>query len=259
MKITKTTHPPTVSFRSYASSALSYIGAMLCSNHALLFVSYPVQVVTKACKPIPVLLMGTFLLRRKYGLLKYAAVLLITIGIIAFMYKPNPSSQDSTAFGLLLLFASLLCDGFTGPLQERLMRGDQVPSLCLMQSCNLWAAFYMLIVLVFQTTASLALQFCIQHPEVIIDIALFSFSSAMGQIFIYEVVATFGALVLSIVTTTRKFFTLMLSLLWYGHTLTSQQWIGVALVFCGLTVDMLLPYISQLRRMEVRRHKNRGI
>ena len=104
-----------------------------------------------------------------------------------------------------------------------------------------------ILVLVFQTTASLALQFCIQHPEVIIDIALFSFSSAMGQIFIYEVVATFGALVLSIVTTTRKFFTLMLSLLWYGHTLTSQQWIGVALVFCGLTVDMLLPYISQLR------------
>ena len=38
-------------------------------------------------------------------------------------------------------------------------------------------------------------------------------------------------------TTTRKLFTILASVLYYGHVLTMQQWSGVALVFLGLTID----------------------
>ena len=39
------------------------------------------------------------------------------------------------------------------------------------------------------------------------------------------------------VTVTRKMFTMMLSVLAFGHTLSSMQWLGVGLVFGGIGVE----------------------
>jgi len=45
----------------YSLSALTYLLAMVCSNMALQFVSYPTQVIGKAGKPIPVMVLGVLL------------------------------------------------------------------------------------------------------------------------------------------------------------------------------------------------------
>lgn len=48
----------------YVLSALTYLLAMVCSNMALRFISYPTQVIGKAGKPIPVMILGVLLGRR---------------------------------------------------------------------------------------------------------------------------------------------------------------------------------------------------
>lgn len=48
----------------YVTSALTYLLGMVCSNMALQFVNYPTQVVGKAGKPIPVMLLGVLLGRK---------------------------------------------------------------------------------------------------------------------------------------------------------------------------------------------------
>lgn len=40
-------------------------------------------------------------------------------------------------------------------------------------------------------------------------------------------------------TTTRKFFTILASVVFYGNALVSRQWVGVVLVFLGLGLDSL--------------------
>ena len=40
-------------------------------------------------------------------------------------------------------------------------------------------------------------------------------------------------------TTTRKLFTILFSVMLYGHVLSSLQWLGVALVFVGLSIDVV--------------------
>ena len=47
----------------------------------------------------------------------------------------------------------------------------------------------------------------------------------------------FGPLPCSIVTTTRKFFTVLASVVFFGNSLITRQWFGVALVFAGLFLD----------------------
>lgn len=77
------------------------------------------------------------------------------------------------------------------------------------------------------------------HPILIKDLILFSLTSAFGQIFIFWTIRTFSSLTLSTITTTRKFFTIVMSVFYFGHPLATQQWLAVAVVFVGLSLEML--------------------
>ena len=57
---------------------------MLCSNTALKFVSYPIAVLGKTVKIIPVMFMNVVIGKRKYMFREYVAVFLITLGIVTF-------------------------------------------------------------------------------------------------------------------------------------------------------------------------------
>lgn len=82
-----------------------------------------------------------------------------------------------------------------------------------------------------------ALSFCSRHPEVVPEIITFGFASALGQNFIFITVSEFGPLMCSIMTTTRKFFTILGSVVLFGNTLITRQWIGTAVVFTGLILN----------------------
>ncbi len=47
----------------------------------------------------------------------------------------------------------------------------------------------------------------------------------------------FGSLLLVTVTVTRKMLTMIISVVWFGHSLTSMQWLGVGLVFGGVGIE----------------------
>ena len=59
------------------------------------------------------------------------------------------------------------------------------------------------------------------------------------QHFIFLMVTSFGPLACSIATTTRKFFTILASVIFFGHSLLYRQWFGTAFVFIGLALDTL--------------------
>ncbi len=84
----------------------------------------------------------------------------------------------------------------------------------------------------------LAVGFLSRHPFVILNMLLFSCASAIGQIFIFTTITTFGPLTCSIITTTRKFFTILGSVVLFGNSLITRQWIGVVFVFVGLSIDV---------------------
>ena len=77
----------------------------------------------------------------------------------------------------------------------------------------------------------------------LMDIFLFSVCFAAGQFFIYALLAERGGLVVSMVTTTRKFFTILLSVMVFNPGLLDErQWLGVFMVFSGLAVDLALTH-----------------
>lgn len=60
------------------------------------------------------------------------------------------------------------------------------------------------------------------------------------QFFIFLMVSEFGPLPCSVVTTTRKFFTVLGSVILFGNTLLPRQWFGTVFVFLGKNTDLYL-------------------
>lgn len=226
----------------YASSALTYLLAMVSSNMALRWVNYPTQVVAKAAKPIPVMILGVLIGRKSYSMQKYLFILLIVVGVVMFMYKEGQASKstESTGLGEILLFLSLSMDGMTGALQERMRAASKPSGQHMMLAMNYWSTLMLGTALVLTGEGKEFITFSLKHPELFGHLASLALAGAIGQLFIFMMVSHFGPLPCSVVTTTRKFFTVLFSVIFFGNSLTGRQWLGTLLVFSGLFADMFM-------------------
>merc|ERR1719369_1362006 len=108
-----------------------------------------------------------------------------------------------------------------------------------MKAMNLWSMMFLGAALVVTGEGLEFLGFIQRHPHVLWQLASFSVASALGQFFIFLCVSDFGPLPCSIITTTRKFFTVLTSVIFFGNSLITRQWIGTVFVFAGIFLDGL--------------------
>lgn len=245
-----------VPFFEFALPGLSYIGAMLFSNEALKFVTYPMQALAKSSKMIPVMLTNVIVFHKRYSIREYSSVVLITLGILIFQWKPpKDSHEENSIFGLLLLFGSLAFDGITGPTQDHIKKKykDKVEQHQLMLCTNLWAVIYLVIAMVVtgETWNGFAYIIAPGNEALPQYLMMFCLCSAVGQTMIFYTMFHFGALVCTTITTTRKFFTIFASIVYFGHTLSSQQYWAVLCVFVGLTLELLGSYLKDEKQATV--------
>lgn len=85
---------------------------------------------------------------------------------------------------------------------------------------------------------SSGMEYCSANREIFGLLVKFSICSAVGQSFIFYTVATFDPLVCSTVTTTRKIFSVLLSIFIKGHHLSGQGWAGIMLSISGILSEM---------------------
>lgn len=171
---------------------------------------------------------------------KYLFVLLIVVGVALFIYKDHSSrsTEASTSWmGELLLVLSLAMDGFTGAIQERMRAEHQSKSGHMMLNMNLWSSIFVSVAVLLSGEVWDFLAFVGRHPDIVWQLSSFAVANALGQFFIFLTVAEFGPLPCSIITTTRKFFTVLGSVLFFGNSLLTRQWLGTLFVFAGLFLD----------------------
>merc|ERR1712062_393699 len=92
---------------------------------------------------------------------------------------------------------------------KKIQKPKLIISLIMMSTLNSYASLVTLIMSLSSGEMIPAIHFIMTHPKIIIRIALLALCSSFGQICIYTTVIYFGALTTSIVTTLRKFFTLL--------------------------------------------------
>ncbi|EMD60435.1 hypothetical protein GGP41_000755 [Bipolaris sorokiniana] len=255
------------------SILLPLLGIALTSSLASPFgyaslkhIDYVTFILAKSCKLLPVMFLHISLFQKRYPLYKYAVIGFVTLGVAVFtLYSPSTAKKAakksgalnadaSHTVGLVLLGVNLLFDGLTNTVQDHIFtsfRGFTGPQMMCAQNIMSTAltVSYLLITPLLASTPlasslglatselSDALGFITKYPAVGADVLMFSACGAIGQVFIFHTLAHFSSLLLVTVTVTRKMLTMVWSVWWFGHEITSMQWVGVGLVFGGIGAE----------------------
>lgn len=216
---------------------------------SLKYVDYVTLLLAKSCKLLPVMALHLTVYRRKFPLYKYLVVATITMGVCFFtLYHPDlkkKGADSSSLMGLLLLGINLLLDGFYNTTQDHMFHTNPlITGPHMMCGLNVLSAVLTAGFLATGLTSQLAdaTEFIKLYPQVLIDIILFSTCGALGQVFIFQALESYGSLILVTVTVTRKMFSMLLSVIWFNHRLTTGQWVGVLAVFSGIGAEAYIKY-----------------
>lgn len=174
---------------------------------------------------------------------------MIVVGVIVFklfestegkeVKKDKKSEENNELIGILLLVLSLSMDGVLGAIQDKVRMLYAPTFQQMMLKMSLWSCAF-LIIAVFATSEIFDVyHFICRHPEVIWHLLALGLTDAVGQLFIFIMISSFGALSCSVTTTVRKFFSVVFSVIFFGNPSTLIQWIGAACVFIGLLADAI--------------------
>jgi UDP-galactose transporter B1 len=236
-------------------SGVTQMISMSSSNEALRYVSYPTQVLCKSCKMVPVFIFGILLAGKgkEYKIVDYLKVAVVTAGVLVFNFgkKAKKNGKPDSPWGLGLICLSLTLDGFTGGLQDKVKKtckdinpekkDAKLTPFEMMFYSNFSGAVFAIAVAAATGQLQSGLAFVTRSPALLKAIMTFACCSALGQCFIFMLLAEFGALVTTTVTTTRKIFSTVYSVFRNpDNSLNEMQWTGCIMVFVGILFDMVL-------------------
>jgi len=220
--------------------------AMISTASALTYVNLPTQVLMKSAKSVPVVV-GNLLRGKKYPWYDIGTVITVTLMLMLFNFA-KPSKGDigqNSATGYVLLCLSLFMDGLVGPKQDAVVEKYKLGPTELMFIQNLFSSIFAFLLWICIDGFFAPLNFIYRHPESIQWLVIYIITSMGGQHFIYQAIVYFGSLYVSLITTVRKFFTVLLSVLIFGHILNIQQWVGVTGIFLSLILQKVASHLSK--------------
>jgi solute carrier family 35 (adenosine 3'-phospho 5'-phosphosulfate transporter), member B2 len=174
----------------------------------------------------------------------YIVAMVIGIGVALFMsstddlrfsfsqdYLGNAEGASAKWTGVMLLCFFLFLDSFTSQFQSRMFQRHLDLSIVeLMFATSAFSTVLSAITLVHTHELSPALAFVLQHSEIHFHFFMFSICSTIGQLFIFYTIKNFGAVVFTLIMTTRILLSIALSCIMWGHPITAVGFFGLMLV-----------------------------
>merc|ERR1719353_1561730 len=156
----------------YLVISISNVMATTCQYEALKYVSFPVQMLGKSFKMMPVMLWGIAISGKAYSLTDWLVAGAVTGGVTEFLMTGQINSahaQGSSTYGLLLLATFLGLDGFTSTFQEKLFKEHKTSKYNQMLYVNLGSAFTSVMSMAVFGGFSESMAFAAAHHGFIVD------------------------------------------------------------------------------------------
>lgn len=238
---------PKAPIRSYAVIGAISVGTVGLSNVACAYLIYPMQVLLKSCKLLPVMLVGSLYFKKSYHRLEHIAIGLFCLGILfssagSTLNAENLSSSvfadPKFTFGFTVMCGALLADAVIGNAQEHVMVTYETSSSEMILYSKLCGVGYLLIWAVISGEFWAAFVFCLEHPVIYLYMFVFSFLGCLGEHFVMMLIKIWGPLIAVIVTSSRKLVTVALSFLLFPKNLSASFFFGMTLIFAGMFMEM---------------------
>jgi len=237
----------------YAAISLSNVYASTCQYEALKYVSFPVQMLGKSFKMMPVMVWGIIVSGKRYSVTDWLIAGAVTGGVTEFLMTGPIAShghEGTSVKGLLLLVLFLALDGFTSTFQEQLFKEYKTSKYNQMLYINGASCLVSSVTLVLGGGFARAFAFIGQYPRLFADAMTLSAAAVAGQWFIYSQVKEFGALVFAATMNVRQVVSILVSYVTYGHAITGLQVLGLFMVFAALFYKSSLGFFSPAEKGE---------
>lgn len=213
------------------------------TNIAVGYVQYPVAVVFKSSKLVPVMLVsGVMGNSRTYAFKDYVAATLICLGTIGFAWNASKENTVSNMVfvGIALLIAAISADAFSSNVQQKMMQREAVDPMSMMTRVNFVGFLGILGFQIISGEAQQILKGAQKDPMILAYIAAVGILLTVGAwantILLNEV----GAVFTITVSTMRKAITIILSYMIFPKPMTYMHIGSAILVFAGLTLSDLM-------------------
>lgn len=222
----------------YFMVSISNVLATSCQYEALKWVTFPTQTLAKSAKMIPVLIWGTLIFGKVYGIVDYCVAIAVALGCTVFMVfgkiAAKTARESDSYFGLLLMVGYLGFDGFTSTFQEKLFAGYSMTIYNQMLYVNFCSAIMSCLFIVASGKTLESISFLMKYPQILGDMSVLSFSAVSGQFAITYTIKNFGALLYATIMTIRQFLSVFISNIVFRHGMSLMQWLGAMTVFGAL-------------------------
>ncbi|XP_003742353.1 adenosine 3'-phospho 5'-phosphosulfate transporter 1 [Galendromus occidentalis] len=231
--------PHNAPFYKYFYCSFSNILSSWFQYEALKFVSFPTQVLAKASKIIPVMLMGKVVSRKSYQGHEYFVALMISLGMSLFLWSrpesPNKSYAESTSLsGTIILAAYMVTDSFTSNWQGELFTKFKMSSIQMMCGVNFFSTLLTFVSLLQQGALLKSLSFAMAHHAFAYDCLVLSICSATGQLIIFYTISQFGPVTFVVMMTIRQAVAVLLSCLLFRHSMSLLGAVGIVVIFAAV-------------------------
>lgn len=108
-----------------------------------------------------------------------------------------------------------------------------------MSQINKWVFIVTLLYSIFSRQLLPILYFLVDHPRFTIDLLLNACMNVTVQFFVYYLIQNFRQHIVPFVITIRKILSVVISILWFNHSIVTIQWIGVVVVLSAAIFDFV--------------------
>ena len=228
----------TTPFFQFSVASFTNVVSSLCQYTALQYTVFPVVVVFKSLKMIPVLIVGRVFFHTKYNYKAYLLALGLAVGVALCLFSRIKASEGEFAMtGILFLLGYVFSDALTSQWQSHVFKTYATPSLEMMYGVNTCSVIFTGILIFVTGQLDATIDFAIQHPLFLVHLAGLCLPAVVGQWFIFKTIEHHGAAAFAMVMTSRQAFSLVASCVIFGHQF---DWIAIL----GFMVVMVVLFIK---------------
>jgi len=234
----------------FSFSSVSNIMSSVCQYEALKYVSFLTQVLAKSCKMVPVMVMGYLVSRKTYSAFEYSVAILVTAGAVVFkLNEPNDAPIKNTEFiGIAFICGYIVFDSFTSNWQSAVFKQHKVGSITMMMLANLFSSGFTALGLLVTAEILYVVRYIGENPSILYYVMTMSVCSAVGQLFIFHTIKTYGPLVFATIQTVRQLLSIALSIIFFGHSVNALEALGILIVFGALATQIGLKWLKKRQK-----------
>lgn len=222
-------------FKLSIPSAANVISS-LCQYAAASYTVYPIVIIFKSLKILPVLLVGRCVFNKRYNYKAYLIAVGIAIGVSLCLFSQykTMANIEASGFGFILLIGYVFANAFTSQWQSYLFKEYKTPPLEMMYGENTCSVIFTGVLVFISGQFDASINFAMEHPVFLVHVAGLCIPAVIGQWFIYKTIEMHGAAAFSMIMTSRQAFSLVVSCLIFGH-----RFDVVAILGFGIVLGML--------------------